>query len=168
MNFISTIPALTAMFFCLSQGRDSLEHLNGVEYDEYIVYNEELLDKEGNRAASFFVEDFSLEKFVEEGLGDRDDVEKDSEPVMIMYKREGGNTLLCWDDVWYAGTLHYGEDGYVYVKLPKDTERKEYTVPSVYQAAQFFFCKMSVIRAWKRLPVDLHSEVWIGLRSRCA
>lgn len=35
-------------------------------------------------------------------------------------------------------------------------------------AAQFFFCKMSVIRAWKRLPVDLHSEVWIGLRSRCA
>lgn len=136
------IPALTAMFFCFSQGKDSLEHLNGVEYDEYIVYNEELLDKEGNRAASFFVEDFSLEKFVEEGLGDRDDVEEDSEPVMIMYKQEGGNTLLCWDDVWYAGTLHYGEDGYVYVKLPKDTERKEYTVPSVYHkgARVYYWC----------------------------
>lgn len=42
---------------------NSLEKLNGVEYGDYIVFNQTLLDCDGRCVASFDVEDFSLEAF---------------------------------------------------------------------------------------------------------
>ena len=135
MNFISTIPALTAMFFCLSQGRDSLEHLNGVEYAGYIICDGKILNAEGESAAEFVAQKFPKEycdnkRKVSEMLAKGEIMEESP-----LDELEGPDSGLDWTDAWYWGQLVESDDGYAHITLPVRNEKDEpagFVIPCVY------------------------------------
>ncbi|MDO5451221.1 MAG: hypothetical protein Q4F30_10070 [Akkermansia sp.] len=137
MNIISTIPALTAMFFCFSQGRDSLEHLNGVEYKDYIVFNQMLLDSSGQCVASFNISDFSLDEFEAElSMHCKRSQMNQNEKKALIEVDEPSFRVLPWNDPWYYCHIIKGSDGYVHIQMPCETkqteERFKFIIPSVY------------------------------------
>ena len=115
---------------------NSLEKLNGVEYGDYIVFNQTLLDCDGRCVASFDVEDFSLEAF-EADLNMLLERSKAHENDKNTLRSAGGTPKLNvpWNDRWFFGRRVKESDGYVYIEtscVPKQAKRPNFVISSVY------------------------------------